>query len=347
MKKLFLSMIAMATSLVGYAQVTDAVTATLQAGETTTVYYGYDAFKDAIAAAPTDVVGIITLSPGAFNNPGNISKSVKIYGAGFQDDTANNISATSVTGDLNIVSTTEVSPTVRIEGVKFVNNCVLKGPQTITGTEIVKCGFGTFFNRVATDNTIIRQSYFSGDISGDNKIATHFLISNCYFFRIADFSAGSDVAVNHCILASTWNPHGPYFYYGNIIHPYYSYDSHRISAGATCQYNVSSDAKLSNDGNNSVTGNYDKSQWKDFQTLFADGQDNLDYLDASGNPRTWTLAAPSTYVDLEGTPCGVTGGNYPWNPTPATPRITSTTVDAKTVPGTLKVSITAVAGSAD
>jgi len=344
MKKLFLSMIAMATSLVGYAQVTDAVTATLQAGETTTVYYGYDAFKDAIAAAPTDVVGIITLSPGAFNNPGNISKSVKIYGAGFQDDTANNISATSVTGDLNIVSTPEVSPVVRIEGVKFVSNCVLKGSQTITGTEIVKCGFGTFYNSVATDNTIIRQSYFSGNIDGESRLATHFLVSNCYFNRIGWFSAGSDVAVHHCILKEGYYGHGPYFYYGNIINNDGSYS---IDAGATCQYNVSSTWKLSNGGNNVLIGNYDKSQWTNFKTLFADGQDNLNYLDDSGNPRTWTLAAPSTYVDQEGTPCGVTGGNFPWNPTPATPRITSTTVDAKTVPGTLKVSITAVAGSAD
>lgn len=52
MKKLFLSIIALATSTVGYAQLSDGVSATLQAGETTTMFYGYDAFKDAIAAAP-------------------------------------------------------------------------------------------------------------------------------------------------------------------------------------------------------------------------------------------------------------------------------------------------------
>lgn len=50
MKKLFLSIIALATSTVGYAQLSDGVSATLQAGETTTMFYGYDAFKDAIAA---------------------------------------------------------------------------------------------------------------------------------------------------------------------------------------------------------------------------------------------------------------------------------------------------------
>lgn len=342
MKKLFLSIIALATSTVGYAQLSDGVSATLQAGETTTMFYGYDAFKDAIAAAPADAVSTITLSPGAFNNPGNISKSVKIYGAGFQTDAEKNISPTSVTGDLNIVSTDEVSPTVRIEGVKFVNSCVLSGSQTITGTEIVKCSFERFYNRVATDNTIIRQSYFRSDVRGENKLSTRFLISNCYLVGIHSFGAGSDVAVNHCILtAGSDYRHGPYFYYGNITHPtsYYA----EISAGATCQYNVSSDTKLSNGGNNNVLGNYDKSQWTDFKTLFADGQDNLDYLDADGKPRTWTLAAPTTYVDAEGSPCGVTGGDFPWNPIPATPRIISTSVDAKSEAGKLKVTIKAEA----
>ncbi|MBQ2536556.1 MAG: hypothetical protein II549_06625, partial [Bacteroidaceae bacterium] len=77
--------------------------------------------------------------------------------------------------------------------------------------------------------------------------------------------------------------------------------------------------------------------------LFADEQDNLTYLDADGNPRKWVLAEPTVYVDAEGTPCGVTGGDFPWNPIPATPRIISTSVDAKTTPGTLKVSIKAEA----
>lgn len=81
MKKLFLSIIALATSTVGYAQLSDGVSATLQAGETTTMFYGYDAFKDAIAAAPADAVSTITLSPGAFNNPeGYLQERENLWG---------------------------------------------------------------------------------------------------------------------------------------------------------------------------------------------------------------------------------------------------------------------------
>ena len=68
-----------------------------------------------------------------------------------------------------------------------------------------------------------------------------------------------------------------------------------------------------------------------------------EYLDAEGNPRNWVLADPTAYVDAEGTPCGVTGGEFPWNPIPATPRIISTSVDAKSEAGKLKVTIKAEA----
>lgn len=73
MKKLFLSIIALATSTVGYAQVTEQLTATLQSGTATKVFYGNDGLKTAIAEAATN--DIITLSSGVFNNPGAVDKA--------------------------------------------------------------------------------------------------------------------------------------------------------------------------------------------------------------------------------------------------------------------------------
>ena len=131
MKKNLLSMIALVCTMTAHAQLSDRVSATLQVGENTTIFYGFDAFKDAITAAPSDAVSVITLSPGAFNNPGEITKKVKIYGAGFQEDTENNVSETRVSGDLTIKSNDEATPTVRIEGVYFVGGATISGTQKI------------------------------------------------------------------------------------------------------------------------------------------------------------------------------------------------------------------------
>ena len=270
-------MIALVCTMSAHAQLSDGVSATLQTGENTTIFYGFDAFKDAITAAPSNAVSVITLSPGAFNNPGTISKSVKIYGAGFQADKEKNISETTVTGDLNIKSTEDDIPVIRMEGVYMNGNVIFSGTEIIKGTEFVKCSWNGYYNRVETDNTIIRQCYIRGNINGENKKATGFLVSNCYFNRIDGFAAGSGVSVNHCILTEGYYQHGPYFYYGNIIEPSHAY---AIQAGATCYYNVSGNGKMSNGGNNTMFGNFDKEVWKSYKKLFADEQDDLKYLDA-------------------------------------------------------------------
>ena len=66
MKKFFLFTVALLGAITMKAQETDAMSATLQNGETTTVFYGFDSFKNAVEAAP-DAGAMITLSPGAFS----------------------------------------------------------------------------------------------------------------------------------------------------------------------------------------------------------------------------------------------------------------------------------------
>ena len=340
MKKFLLSLMALVGTIAAIAQISDGVSATLQNGETTSVFYGYDSFKDAVAAAPEEG-SVITLSPGAFSNPGAITKSMKIYGAGFEKDASNNISETRVNGDLTITSTDEFSPVVRIEGIYYTGQAVINGTQLVANTEIIKCSFGYFYNRAETNNIIIRQCYIRNWVNGQDKKTTAFVVANCWLRGMEpNFAAGSQVSVDHCIIVDSWDSQGPYFYTNNIINPAHYY---RFSAGATCYNNVCSNNKLDVGGNNVCEGNYDQSLWTDCKTLFADGQDNWDYATEDGTPRTWELANPDTYVGTDGTPCGVTGGNFPWNPIPSTPRIISTSVDSKSEPGKLKVSIKAEA----
>ena len=343
MKKNLLSMIALVCTMSAHAQLSDGVSATLQTGENTTIFYGFDAFKDAITAAPSNAVSVITLSPGTFNNPGEITKKVKIYGAGFQEDIENNVSETRVNGELTIKSNDEATPTVRVEGVYFVAGVTISGTQKISDTEIVKCSFNSITLSVESNNTIIRQSYNRGFINGNRVKASGFITANSYVAgRIYNFGSGSDVAIVNCVMTysdSYYNAryHGPYFYKNNIIG---QRDNGSIDGGATCQYNVGCLSAMSCGGNNIVYGNYDTQDWA---SLFADGQNNLNYTTDDGVPRTWVLAEPTKYVGSDGTPCGVTGGDFPWNPIPATPRIISTSVDAKSEAGKLKVTIKAEA----
>ena len=345
MKKLLLILMALVGSISAFAQVSDIVTATLQTDEGTTVFYGISAFRDALYAAPAGGSSTITLSPGTFNNPGTISKNVKIYGAGFEDDAVNNIPKTRVEGDIYVSSTNDLSPVVHLEGIYFTTHIIVNGKQSISGLEIVKCCFDSFFQRQVTNNTIIRQCYIRTRITGENNECAQFLVANCWMMRIENFLVTSTVNVDHCIIAENYYQLAPCVYTNNIINIAGEY---RIPAGATCYNNVSSNYKLDVGGSNNCSGNYDVTEWQSFADLFADGQNDMAfYLTETTTPRTWVLKEPETYKGTDGKPCGVSGGRYPWNFTPVIPRIYSASVDSESEFGKLNVTIKAEAGSAE
>jgi len=76
MKKFILSIMALCSAAIVSAQQTETISATLQTGDNTQVFYSITALVDALNAA--DNGSIITLSSGTFNVPSNIEKQVKI-----------------------------------------------------------------------------------------------------------------------------------------------------------------------------------------------------------------------------------------------------------------------------
>lgn len=348
MKKLLLLLMALVGSISAFAQVSDVATATLQTDEGTTVFYGIDAFKDALAAAPNSGA-VITLSPGGFSNPGAINKSVKIYGASFHKDEVNNIRETLVYGSLVITSTDELSPIVHVEGIYFSEHAEINGTQAFYDTEIVRCSFQNFAHNAESNHVTLRQCYIRGSIEGCSKKATALVVFNCYVdYNIKNFALGSEVLIDHCILKNngrySGNQFGPYVFTNNICD--HSYNP--INGGATCYNNVGFDGCFANNGYNTSSGNYDIVMWQSYGNLFADGQNNLEYyLTNTTTPRTWELKEPTLYVGTDGKPCGATGGRYPWNPITVIPRILNTTVDSESEFGKLNVTIKAEPGSAE
>ena len=351
MKKFLLFAMALVGTMLAHAQETDAMSATLQSGETTTVFSGADAFKNALEAAEDG--SIITLSSGIFNGTGIFVKSVKVYGAGFQDDEKTGVKCTKVLGDVNVRGNenneNKYPNGLYFEGVWFtggVNIQNVNASEVMTGLQFVKCRTGGFDFYGNTSSTLLLQSFIEGPLHGRDRTASNLLVQNCIVTQhVSSFGGGSDVIIDHCILtrgnSGAYDQyHGPYNYRYTIIDIY-------LPAAATANYCLGAKWFFTYKCSNLYNCYYD-SDYTDWATLFKDGQNNLSYtIKETDAPRTWELAEPEKFVGDDGTPVGVTGGEYPWNPIPSTPRIVSSSIDSKSVAGKLKVNIKAEARPAN
>lgn len=347
MKKLLLSLVALLGAIAVNAQQTEATTATLQTGDVSKVFYGIDAFKTALTEAQDG--SIITLSSGVFNVPSNLDKSVKIYGAGMEDDAETGIVKTTLNGVIYINGVDGVqTDNIYMEGI-YVNGSIYiaaTDDDQIENFKVVKCRFAGLDCRENSNRFIFRQCRINGGMGGNNSVATGMMIQNCWIDGIIrNFATESTLVVDHCLFSG--NPdadygnqwHGPYYYKNTIMYASGSgYHCHAISDGGVL---INCLNRFTRGGVTTKTNCYAEIAWSD---LFADGQnDAAFYLTDTTTPRTWALAAPETYVGDDGTQIGPAGGEYPWNLIPSTPRITQSTIASKTVDGKLSISIKAEA----
>lgn len=343
MKHLFSMAVALFMTATSFAQVvSEAISATLQRGESTSVYYGTDALKQALEDAEEG--NIITLSSGTFSAPSNFNKSVKIYGAGYEDDTLTGVARSFLAGGVTMDGLDGQHPDYfYMEGVWIngeVNINKLETDTLIQGTKFVKCRMGTFNMRSNSDATILRQCFINGNIHGNSSIATGFIVQNCYVtHRVQWFDTKSAVLVDHCVLSYDDYSHGPYLFKNSIINNW-------LDLGATAVNCVGYQRGLSNDNQNTLVNCYtDYSKWADYlASIFADGQGNLNYtLDGTQIPRRWEIANPDVFIGDDSTAVGPAGGDYPWDKIPSTPRIISSKIGNKTVGGKLHVTVKAEA----
>ncbi|MBR1687217.1 MAG: hypothetical protein IJ710_01650 [Prevotella sp.] len=338
MKKIFIAIVALVSSVAASAQVTEQLTATLQVGEQTTVFYGNNGFASAVAAAEDNA--IITLSSGYFNNPGRISKPLKVYGAGFETDTITGIAPTQVSGSITFDNTdAHVVDGFYLEGIYMDGSIGQANNTAMNNLKVVKCRFTGISFGAESSQIILRQCKIEGGVNAINSAkVTGLMIQNSYVTDAIGegFSTESGIVVDHCILTardgnSTDLYHGPWYYTNTIINRF-------IRQGGVCYNCVGSKNFIERCG--TFANCYYITAWG---TLFADGQNNIDYLKDS-KPRSWELAAPTTYVGTDGTPVGPAGGSYAWNKIPSTPRIIQSSIGAQTsADGKLNISIKAEA----
>ena len=353
MKKIIISLMALFGMTTANAQITEATTATLQNGDNSAVFYGIDALKTAVANAQDG--GIITLSSGTFNVPDNIDKSVRIYGAGMEDDATTNIAKTYLVGGINIKGVEGVqTDNIYMEGL-YINGAIYiasTDDDLIENLKVVKCRFAGLDCRENSNHFIFRQCKVDGGMGGSNSVATGMMVQNCFITgRIGGFATESAVLFDHCLSVLyidadyEGNRNDAHFYKNCILRYKDSYHASGLKTGAVAVNCMGRYGYMKSNGNTLTNCYTDQSSaLPSYQELFADGQNNLDYyITGTTTPRTWALAAPDTYVGDDNTQIGPAGGEFAWDIIPSTPRITQSNIASKTVNGKLSISIKAEA----
>lgn len=324
--------------LAAKAQNNELPTATLQHGEQTMVFIGVDAFKNAYEAA-ADSGDVITLSSGKFNVSSNITKSLSVYGTGFEDDEATGTKATVISGSIYLLhgDINDSDGNVIKEGRK-VNGCRFEGIalddiNLLSETNdiiIAKCKFNTLYGRVTTTNLTVKQCVSLKIVGNYNSIPSS-IFNNLYIVNshVGDIYSYIDnrstIQVDHCIVTGSLSQ--AVLCTNNILY-------RSLNSGATAKNNIfvglnSSVGNGVQDMGNNWTGVVDAGVWAEEN---ADG--------SYAEDKTFELKYPEKYVGTDGTQIGLHGGLYPWNKIPSTPRIVESNIDTKTsAEGKLKVSI--------
>ena len=305
MKKILLSIVALCCAVVAGAQ-NEIMTAVLQHGSDVSVFTGANAFVNANAAAADG--DVITLSAGAFN-VSDITKSITVYGAGFEKDANTGTEVSKINGQLNLgASGGGTLSDIHLEGIYF--NSHVNTNVSLEGFVMEKCYVNGNVNIVENTNTIIRNCVITGAISGGDKIANNCIIQNCYVGgAINTFNVSSSVKIDHCI---TCNFVGPYFC-SNSIFTYYwvgAYYDRAVFAnteGAVAHNCIFRSFSYNNQDKNDFQNCYAV----DINNIFSDAT-NANYSAA----RTYEIQQPTTWIGTDGQEIGI---RYGWSKVPGTP----------------------------
>lgn len=324
MKKLLLMLAFSAITVAMWAQ-SDVMTATLQHGNTTSVFKGASALTQAHNAAVDG--DVITLSDGTFTAT-NITKSVTIYGAGFEKNTETGTAITTINGNVYIGVANATLSDVKLEGLYFTANVYAANISNSTTAQLKNftmkkcCVVSDLLFNSNVENVNILQCKLNSIKGTKTVIANGLLVANCYIVnKVFIFSTQSNVLLDHSIIGSYYNNgssgademnYSAFTWTSCMLLGGGSYSSPR-STGKNCVVKNCVSSGWSTD----IGVTYENCYTVNPGSLFADAT-NASYTEN----RTFELIAPETYVGTDGTPVGPSGG-LGWNKVPATPVVKS------------------------
>ena len=305
-----------------FAQVqSDIQSATLIHGDQTSVYYTSNAFTQAYSAAQDG--DIIVLSAGSFGSA-SITKSITIYGRGYETDTESGLAPTYF--DLQIHAKESYDelgnqvytyPTLRVEGLNGNISVYSDSHGAVIRNLVVRKCKGQFSMSADSENCLISQcvcSYFTAP--GLGKKASTLNIENSWLNNVggnADYK--NTINFDHCII---------YGYSGDAVAHY--------TNSIFCRNSLQTYSTSSNNIFVSSTGSTEtidaNGNWKGVSNtlVWAEANENGDYAAT----KTFALKFPAKYVGTDGTEVGINGGHAPFDRISPIPRILAADVDLRT-----------------
>ena len=310
MKKLFLSLVALVMATMSYAQTK--LVATLSQGDNVEMFYGAGAFESAYNAAQSG--DVITLSGGEFTGF-TITKAVTIRGAGIDASIPTRISN-------NMIINVPKSDTCRfsMEGVRFSKYLYLYG--TCIEPYFLKCLFSAVYfyssgdyNASSIKDAMFVNCKFTSSLSMYGSTTAKF--SHCY---IHNYSVGRDYSCKAQFLNCVIRGNISAFYRSTLVNSILIDTSELRLPAETVAMNctaIGNDSPYSNMQGSDIscsTSTYAK-VFKSYKGAYSDSQ-------------TFELTeeAATELLGTDGTQIGLYGGQYPYNSTPAYPRITKLNV---------------------
>lgn len=333
MKRILLTIIALGCLVVAKAQ-NDMAVATLQHGDAVSVFKGNGALAEALDAANSG--DVITLSQGTFNAT-PITKSVSIYGMGFEEDATNGTLKTVINGDINIGIANGTCSGIHLEGL-YLNNSMYLGtsvfePNTsLTNLTVVKvyARTTTYINAntddIFFDQCILPNGFYSSPSTSINYKASNLYLRNCYLYgQLRNFQlTDNSITLDHCIYNT---PNSDNVFSGTacpikmIASIYCNNRNAWPPAGSNMEYCLSNNGWITsrtyNPGFNTCYTT-DASAWLG---IFTDNNENATY----SQTRTYELQQPTVWVDDKGNQIGINGGSG-WSKVPATPVVKNLSV---------------------
>lgn len=318
MKKTILSLVVLCFTMAAQAQPGEPVSATLQVGDEITMFYGSGALKAALDAAPQSG-GVITLTAGLFdwNASWKITKSVSIYGAGWETDDANGTYLSRFSYIFIEGTSEQPLENVTIEGIRMWSYGTPLKISYAKNVTISRSWLGGLRINGKSENITIRQCSFyennnTTSIESSEQVVG-LTIKNCLISRVSNINSTSSVLIDHCILTYRDDRYSSTpIYTNNIV-----VGSSPFPNGTTAKYNLFLNA-TSLDASIDAEGSWLKNDV--ITPLFSDTNDNsVSYTET----RTFELtdAAKTKYIGTDGTEVGLYGGEYPWTKKPSSPRV--------------------------
>lgn len=331
MKKLFslLAMCLVSLGMMAQAQ----LVVTLTHGETTTAYYGIDAFQTAVNASQNG--DLLTFSPGIFHGGEIKDRGITLRGNGCEGE-----NATIIDTDISIYKPVEGgTPTLSIEGFDCQKSIQFSGSITSADITISKCNMKSLWVRETNtrEGRVKKLNVIQCKIKNESIFLqdseANFINSVVSKFQYGYYNQ-HNYSFTNCVVYMPIETKVTYFARNSIIITNSSNTTASSIVPPTLE-NCIVTGVLEDMSNIIPEYTATASQYLPMTSVFKNVTNNAAYTDD-----TFELTeSAAAILGTDGTQLGIHGGSLPYDPTTSYPRFITFDVAEKAVDGKLAVSV--------